>query len=75
MVSGGVPSQHLALPLVEWLTFWVRGDVFDKVLHLALVSIETQVSTPAATDTFGHAFRGQENAVYSLYLDRLWQVK
>ena len=48
---------------------------FDKVVHLALVSIETQVSTPSATESFGHAFRGQENAVYSLYLDRLWQVK
>ena len=48
---------------------------FDKATHLALISIETQVSTCSATKTFCLACRGQENAVHSLYLDRLWQVK
>jgi len=48
---------------------------FDKIIHLALVSVGTQVCTHSATEITCHARRGQENAVYSLYLDRLWQVK
>ncbi len=47
MVSGDAPLLHLALPLVEWLTFWVRGDVLTKsyiwpwlVLELRCVPIQ-----------------------------------